>query len=87
MQLSFLKTILVVALGMNNAAAQSFTATKRFKCCTQEDCTDCIGGGIADSCYDADCYNVPGEVGRKSVSFTYLQVHHTPLETQCLGRL
>lgn len=42
MQPSILKSVLFVALGITSAAAQSFSATKWYKCCKDEECTDCL---------------------------------------------
>lgn len=41
MQPSILKSVLFVALGITSAAAQSFSPTSYYKCCKQDDCTDC----------------------------------------------
>lgn len=67
MQPSILKSILFVALGITSAAAQSFSTTKSYKCCTQEDCTDCTTANQGDGSSCPMCENTPGSPG-KSVS-------------------
>lgn len=63
MQPSILKSVLFVALGITSAAAESFSATHSYKCCTQEDCTDCTTGNQGDGSSCPMCESSPGRPG------------------------
>lgn len=77
MKPSILKSVLFVALGITSAAAMKY-----YECCAQEDCTDCVHGGMRDDDFSCPmCQYSPGKSG-KDVSSPSPNSTYTPSETQ-----